>query len=404
MKIGIISPYPPIGSKHTEESGVASYTKNLVYSIKNFSHAVSVFANKSGSNSKYIEDGIVISRCWNKGVKYPFQVIRNVSMKKKRLHIMHIQFEVFLYGGLFSTLVFPLLLIFLKLFKIPTVTTIHQVVPLPKIDSQFLKENNFSGSPFLLKIGLFLLIHIITSLSNKVIVHEFPFKKVLIDQYRCKPSKVVVIPHGIEEKKDLIDKKIAKKVLNLEDNKVILFFGYITGYKGIELLINSFKYKYLKNNLTLLISGGIHPRLKVNPSYKVYLRSLKKRASTISKNIIFTGFIPEGQIPIYFSAADLVVFPYTLAISSSGPISLAVAYKKPFLVSEAFKDLVKIDEIIFSKDPKNLAKKIEQFFSKKNLEKKCLNYINKFAEKRSWKNIAKRTIRIYKNISLYVRL
>ncbi|MFB0563977.1 MAG: glycosyltransferase [Candidatus Lokiarchaeia archaeon] len=398
MKIGIVSPYPSIGSKHTEESGVASYTKNLVYSIKNFIHDVSVFANNFGSNLKYFEDGIVISRCWNKGVRYPFQVLRNVLMKKEQVNIMHIQFEVFLYGGLFSILVFPLLLILLKLFNISTVTTIHQVVPLPKVDRQFLKKNNFSGTPFLLKIGLFLLIHIITSLSNKVIVHEFPFKKILIDHYRSKSSKVVVIPHGIEEKKDLIDKNKAKEVLNLEDNKVILFFGYITGYKGIELLINSFKYKYLKNNLTLLISGGMHPRLKVDPSYKLYLRSLEKRASTISKNIIFTGFLPEEQIPLFFSAADLIVFPYTLAMSSSGPMSFAVAYEKPFLVSDAFKDIVKLDEIIFSKDPENLAKKIEQFFSNKDLEKKCLNYIKRVKEERSWKNIAKRTLKIYNNV------
>lgn len=396
MKIGIISPYPSKGSKHVKESGVASYTKNLAHSIKNLNHSVFVFANKIGPNSKYTENGIIVSRCWNKGIKYPFQIYRNILIQKKQINIIHIQYEIFLYGGLVSILAFLLLLILLKIIKILTIVTIHQIVPLSKVNKQFLNENFIGGEQLLLKMGLFILIRFITFLSNMVIVHEPSFKKTLLNEYKCKGKKISVIPHGIEEKEDLMDKRKAKEILGLKNRKIILFLGYVTGYKGIELLINSFK--YLKSNFTLLIVGGKHPRLKRTPSYQQYLSTLKKRAADISKNIIFTDFIPEKQLPVFLSATDLVIFPYTLVMSSSGPMSLVIAYEKPFLVSDAYRDIIQLDAVLFPKNPKDLADKIKQFFENKTLKTYTSNFIKKIKEKRSWKTVARQTVELYKKV------
>jgi len=46
------------------------------------------------------------------------------------------------------------------------------------------------------------------------------------------------------------------------------------------------------------------------------------------------GFLDEKDLPVYFGAADLVVLPYRTFMSSSGPLSLAQAMGKPFILSE----------------------------------------------------------------------
>jgi len=197
MNVAVVSIYPPPNSIHSRHGGVASYTHNLVNSMSKHSAKILVFSDKSqGVKSYYADNGIIIKRCWNKGMIYPFQIFFNVLNSK--IDVIHIQHEFFLYGNGISAGLFPLLQMLLRLLNKPIIVTIHGVIPLSRLNKEFIEENKLNGTPVMLRAGLYSLVKLIVRLSTCTIVHENNLKEILTSEYKCDPSKIHVIPHGID--------------------------------------------------------------------------------------------------------------------------------------------------------------------------------------------------------------
>jgi len=392
LKLAIVSPYPPPKLKHAYISGVASYTKNLAESLKIISQSLEVFvvSNKMANlPEKYVDRGIMVYRTFKTG---PFFILRVFkALKKIRPNIIHIQHEYFLYGGLLSAISFPLLPLLSRLISQRVVVTIHGVIPLKLLnDKEFKEENGIEGPSWLLSIGLRLVTKLIALTSHIIIVHESFLKKYLSEDYNIKQEKVIVIPHGIEEVR-MIPQEEAKRRLGLRNRIVILYFGYLTGYKGIEILIEA--YKHISKRLSktvLIIAGGKHPRLKHQKWYRQWLKEIVQQAKCIERHlegqgrILFTGFLSEREISIYYSAADLVVLPYKTRISASGPEALAIAYERPLLITSPYRPY----------NSRTLADLIMEAIMK---EDDYLNRIKKHKRERIWFNIAKKHIKVYTN-------
>ena len=179
LRVAMVAPYPPPRSRHVYGSGVASYTKNLVEALRNIdpkSIEVHVVADyREGLPRLYIDNNIAVHRVYNRGPLYVFQVFRELCRIKP--NITHIQHEYFLYGGLLTAALFPLLVALSRLISSKVVVTIHGVIPLKLLnDDEFRKENGIHGSALILKLGLLLVTKLIALFSSKVIVHE-PFLK-----------------------------------------------------------------------------------------------------------------------------------------------------------------------------------------------------------------------------------
>ena len=311
MRVGLVSIYPPPKSKHVKQSGVASYSKNLVDSLLKYCSVV-VFADKIGLSGSEYSEGAQIYRCWNKGVKYPFQIFK--KLLQDRVDIVHIQHETYLYGGVSSLLVFPFLLVLIRLLGKPVVVTMHGVIPLSRVDRRFLEENRIRGNPLVMRIGLTLLVKVVVAFSTVIVVHEKKLRDILVKEYKCQFIQSSCHLSWIEEPKVLVESTKAKEKLGVSSKKVILFLGYITGYKNVDLLIDSAQFLKVAD-WVMIIAGGVHPRLKDDRSYVKYLSELQKKASDISrKKILFKGFIPEEELPYFLAAADLVVFPHNICI------------------------------------------------------------------------------------------
>jgi len=391
MKVGMVSTHP------SSSGGVSNYTKNLMNFLQKEDINLTLISNRFERNE---QDKSVIT-CWNEGILYPFQIFKNLTKIKSDL--VHIQHEFFLFGGLLSSLLFPVLLILIKILRIPTVVTLHGVIPLSAINQRFLKENEISGPPLFLRLGIKLLTMSIVFLSNAIIVHENFFAKTLKQNYGCSPKKIYIIPHGVEKIKTKITQTHAKEKLQLIDKVVIFFFGYLARYKGLETLVEGFSLKASKNpKWFLIIGGGEHPRLKKYESYRRYLSKLKEEATYLaSKAIIFTGFIPDEKLHLFFSAADIIVFPYFFTMSSSGPLAKAFTYEKPIIVSDAklFTDTIPFKEIIFNKDsPSNLGDKLELIIEDSRLKNRVTEWVKKVARKNSWRNVGIQTALLYNQL------
>lgn len=126
----------------------------------------------------------------------------------------------------------------------------------------------------------------------------------------------------------LPEREKAVKALNLErDNLIILFFGFIRAYKGLDLLIKAFSDNRLRNRkLKLIVAGEFY---EADAPY----RSLIKELNLENEIIFFDRFIKDEEVPHFFSVADLIVQPYKSA-TQSGVTQIAFHYEKPMLVTD----------------------------------------------------------------------
>jgi len=134
-----------------------------------------------------------------------------------------------------------------------------------------------------------------------------------------------------------IEKDDAKKKLNISNNKiVILMFGIIRPYKGLNYLLLAME-KLIKDhhNFHLLIAGEFWEPIT---EYNVRINQL-----CISDYVtIHNKYIPEEEVSVYFSAADIFVAPY-VAGTQSGALKIALSYDIPIVATSIISDENKND-------------------------------------------------------------
>jgi glycosyltransferase involved in cell wall biosynthesis len=400
VKVGLVTSYPPLGTKFAVgERAVSWYTANLLPALPTGDLDYEVYANRlpGQPSSCRISEHINIIRCWTPGVFSLFQVAGQIA--KSRPDLVHVQHEIFQFGKGISAMLAPLLFLVLKATGIPTVVTLHAVPPLAKIDRSFMRTYGMRTPPFLVKSAFWSVLWSIVILANRVVVHTEDFIRVLATEYHLSRhiQKMAAIPLGIEAKEYKISSGEAKRRLGLQHKHVILFFGYLTGYKGLEVLIDSMGLlEKTHHNLALVIAGDDTPGVRAAGSQS-YSGRLKRRAQAVSSNIHFTGYVEESDVALYFAAADLVVLPYTVGLSSSASLAVAVAYDRPFLVSTALAPVVDLDVLTFEPNVQALAQKVGQFIDDRDLQRAIREYVLKLKAERSWPGIGERTSQLYRS-------
>ena len=208
-------------------------------------------------------------------------------------------------------------------------------------------------------------------------------EKVKNDLLSLKPdAKNKVLPHPIYSNFGLPVEKIeAKNHLKLKENKLILFFGFIRDYKGLDVLFNSLKLLKDEINLKLIVAGEFYS------NREKYLKLADEL--NIKENLLwFTDFIPTSEVKYYFSAADCIILPYRDA-TQSGIVQIAMNFRKPVIATnvgglgEVIED-GKTGFIVEKGNPEALAGAIKKFYLENREEKFVMNIGNE-AEKYSWK-------------------
>lgn len=155
-------------------------------------------------------------------------------------------------------------------------------------------------------------------------------EKVMQDlrQFTQKPAQQVVHPL-YDNFGEALPKPAARKHLGLpEHEKIILFFGFIRKYKGLDLLLESMRLLNLQHstlNIKLLIAGEFY---EDKQPYEQQIEQL----GIANLLILKTDFIADSEVKFYLSAADFVIQPYKNA-TQSGVTPLAYHFNKPMLVT-----------------------------------------------------------------------
>ena len=111
-----------------------------------------------------------------------------------------------------------------------------------------------------------------------------------------------------------------------EDNKVLLFFGYVRKYKGLDVLLGAFPKILEKHPDTyLLVVGEFYD----NPD--LYKNIISK--NNIGERVILINeFVPNEEVYKYYQVSDIVILPYRSA-TQSGILNIAYGFNKPVIVT-----------------------------------------------------------------------
>ncbi len=219
-------------------------------------------------------------------------------------------------------------------------------------------------------------------------------EKVLADLHQFakgKPSQFV--PHPLYDNfGEKISKEEARKKLNINpDDKVLLFFGFIRKYKGLDILLESMK--ILKQhpsaqNIKLLIAGEFYEDER---NYTQLLNDPEIKNNLI----VHTKFIEDSMVKYYICAADCVVQPYRNA-TQSGVTPLAYHFEKPMIVTNVggLPSLVPDKKVGLIAEPNanDIAKKILEYFQLG--ENYFLPHLREEKKKYSWNNIVQAILRL----------
>lgn len=137
---------------------------------------------------------------------------------------------------------------------------------------------------------------------------------------------VTLSPHPLYDNfGEAVTKTDARSFLGLpQDKTILLFFGFIRDYKGLDLLMKAYKKAYTKD-LLLVVAGEFYNNAQ-------QYSELEKELGLEGTIEWRTDFIPDDKVRYYFSAADLIVQPYKTA-TQSGVTQIAYHFERPMLVT-----------------------------------------------------------------------
>lgn len=162
-------------------------------------------------------------------------------------------------------------------------------------------------------------------------VHAFltMSENVLVDVRKLAPKKPsIYTPHPLYDNfGEKVSQINARNHLQLPlDKKIILFFGFIRDYKGLDILIQAMADPKIKaQNIVLVIAGEFY---KDPLPYLQQIKDLKLEDAIILK----TKFISDQNVKYYICASDVLVQPYRNA-TQSGVTPLAYHFEKPMVVT-----------------------------------------------------------------------
>ncbi|HTY11878.1 MAG TPA: glycosyltransferase [Bacteroidota bacterium] len=135
------------------------------------------------------------------------------------------------------------------------------------------------------------------------------------------------VPHPVYEIFGArLGKKDARAALNIRDERVILFFGYIRPYKGLHVMIDAMKELKKSLRVKLLVVGEYYDD---EEQYRWHISDAQVRDVVD----VVSDYVPNEMVGKYFSAADAVMLPY-LSATQSGIAQIAYNFDKPVIATD----------------------------------------------------------------------
>lgn len=308
---------------------------------------------------------------FQKFVNYIGSYIRiGTILKKSKIDILHTEWYTFS----------PIDYYFLKKYKnkygLKYIATVHDILPFneKKYDKYFHQK--------------------LYALADKIILQAPANVQRFAELFPESAWKTKMIPHGhmIEYVQNEDKRKCRKKLGIPQDKVVFLFFGQIKKVKGVDVLLKAIlNLRKTCPNAYTIIAGSVWKADFTECQEIIENHDLSDCLKTDIR------YIPDEEVKLFYSAADVCVLPYT-DVYQSGVIQLAYGYKKPVIATTlpAFTQFVKENETGFLAvpgDSESLESAMKRAIKNKDhLEQIGLMGYEMVKKELNWDDIAKRII------------
>jgi glycosyltransferase involved in cell wall biosynthesis len=175
------------------------------------------------------------------------------------------------------------------------------------------------------------------------------------------------------------DRAAARAALGL-DGPVVLFFGLIRPYKGLDVLLRAVARVRERVPVTLVVAGEFY---ESRAPYDALVASLGLQPAVR----FLDRYVPNEEVESLFRAADVVVLPYVSA-TQSGIAQIALAFERPVIVTDVggLPEAVRPGEtgwVVPPRDPEALARILVEFFTQDGAARTAPHLVGE-AERFSW--------------------
>lgn len=230
--------------------------------------------------------------------------------------------------------------------------------------------------------------------ADAVIVHGEHARRVVADS-GVDAERIQIVSPGPPLLGPPSGREDARRALGLDMNvPVVLFFGYIKPYKGLQVLIESLALvNAVLGKVILLVAGEL---MQSRARYQMLVSRLGLEGEIRWSN----GYIPDCRSSLYFGAADVVALPY-LEASSSGVLLTAYACSRAVIASSVGGIPEQLEDgksgcLVPPGDPTALAAALVRLLGNSQLAEKMGARGRQLVEERfAWKDIAATTEALY---------
>ncbi len=179
-----------------------------------------------------------------------------------------------------------------------------------------------------------------------------------------------------------------------DDEKILLFFGYVREYKGLHVLLDAMPIILKAMKVKLLVVGEFYQNEK---EYHDQVQQLH-----IENDVFFhSQYIPNEQVDIFFCASDVLTLPYNTA-TQSGIIQIAYNFHRPVIATDVggLAEVVihgKTGYIVQPKQPVQLADAVIKFFEENRFDEFRKNIIEE-KKKYSWEYMTNGIVEFYNEL------
>lgn len=236
------------------------------------------------------------------------------------------------------------------------------------------------------------LYRLIYRIPHYLVVHTEKMKTELIGSFNIEDKKIIVMQHGLN---DIVpdhnkEKCECREILNIPKDKcVLLFFGRIVRYKGVDILLEAFE--LLDERFVLLIVGMAN-----DPGYGEEIKQRIDHNARRNSIFLHSGWVENDVVATYFRAADTLIIPYK-HIDQSGLVFLALRFGLPIIAFNvgALKEYIKngVGLVINGNNAKDLSAAIISFYDYRQMF--CQEAIHEYGKQFHWLNVLIPLLTVY---------
>lgn len=362
--------------------GICHYAFNLCAALKSIGKNVTLLTSEKNELQE-INREFSVALIFNRSqtfFKQWYVLLRYLT--KNRIDILHMQNTISARRDI-------IFLILLKLMHVRVIYTAHDLMPHDR------EERDAKWMRFAFRC--------IYNLADRIIVHSDFDTLILKNEFKIEEQKIDKIEHG---NYDFFPTENIQKMNNLrnnfgisEDDKVMLCFGSIRRYKGIDKLIDSYvDFRMKGKRLKILVVGR-----NLDVQYTDEIKEIISKNRLADDIIVNDKYVLFEDIRNYFMIADIVALPYE-HIHDSGVLRIAFSCEKPLLSTKvgAFNEYIIEGKNGFLVDgSKNSF--IDAFHKITDTNKTKLKIMGKYSKQRfkgllDWNELAKKTMSSYEEV------